>query len=347
MTAVPSGRSSGARSAIRRTHAAGSPLAVASGSCGSSLPANEVTTRRGRPSAPSATQNQNGEIRALDRAALGFAAERDRDLRRHPHPQSLERLALLGRERRVERELGHQTHRHRHDGGVGLDPIVAGLDLDAPASLGDAGRANPEADVGQQAGDGVGDRAVAASHAPVDGGFGGQASRVPAGAPRDAIQVARERPLQARLRDGARPVVARDGIQHRPHRAPVGVRRGEVRVRGLQERVELGHRDGAAAARLPPQVVDAGHARLEPQPVDRGLQDVVVRHDPLGAELGELAVLELDREDPAPHALAGLEHDHRDPGVVEVERGRQPREPGPDDHHISHVPHDPALDWLA
>ena len=120
-----------------------------------------------------------------------------------------------------------------------------------------------------------------------------------------------------------------------------------MRVRGLQERVELGHRDGAAAARLPPQVVDPGHARLEPQPVDRGLQDVVLRHDPLGAEFGELAVLELDRQDPAPHALAGLEHDHRDPGVVEVEGGGQPREPRPDDHHISHVFARSALDWLA
>ena len=72
-----------------------------------------------------------------------------------------------------------------------------------------------------------------------------------------------------------------------------------------------------------------------------------LRHDPLGAELGELAVLELDREDPAPHALARLEHDHRDPGVVEVEGGGQPREPRPDDHHISHVSARSALDWLA
>jgi hypothetical protein len=170
---------------------------------------------------------------------------------------------------------------------------------------------------------------------------------VPTGAPRDAIQIARERSLQPRLRDGARPVVARDGIQHRAHRAPVGVRRGEVRVRGLEEGVELGHRNGGPAARLPPQVVDPGHARHELQPVDRGLQDVVLRHDPLGAELGELAVLELDRQDPASHTLAGLEHDHGGPGVVQVERGGQPREPGPHDHHISHVSARSALDWLA
>ncbi len=35
------------------------------------------------------------------------------------------------------------------------------------------------------------------------------------------------------------------------------------------------------------------------------------------------------------------------PGVVQVEGGGQPREPGPDDHHISHVSARSALDWLA
>jgi hypothetical protein len=120
-----------------------------------------------------------------------------------------------------------------------------------------------------------------------------------------------------------------------------------MRVRGLEERVERLHRDSGPAARLPSQVVDAGHARGEPQPVDRRLEDVVIRHDPLGAELGDLAVLELDGEHPAPDPIARLEHDHREPRVVEVERGGQPCEARSHHRDVYRVTHGPTIDWLA
>ncbi len=43
-----------------------------------------------------------------------------------------------------------------------------------------------------------------------------------------------------------------------------------------------------------------------------------------------------------PDPIARLEHDHREPVVVQVERGRQPGEPGPDDHDVR-VGHEPML----
>jgi hypothetical protein len=119
-----------------------------------------------------------------------------------------------------------------------------------------------------------------------------------------------------------------------------------VLVRGLEERVELGHRHGRIAPGFPAEVVDAGLAHDQAEPVGRGLQHLVLGEDPLGAELGDLAVLELERKHSATHAVSRLEHGHRETRVVEVERGRQPCEAGPDHrdvYPVGHRPHDRSV----
>src|SRR6185436_8721047 len=188
--------------------------------------------------------------------------------------------------------------------------------------------------VGQLTDRGLGDRAVPPLHPSVDGGFGRELARVPSRSPRDERQVARERPREARPRDRARPIVSGDEVEGFAHRALGRIHRREVCVGGLQERVELGHRHGGLPARLPAQVVDARLARDQAESVDRGLEGLVLGEDPLGTELDDLAVAELDRVDPPAHAVAGLDHDDVEAGVVELQGRGEAREPGPDHEDV-------------
>ena len=68
------------------------------------------------------------------------------------------------------------------------------------------------------------------------------------------------------------------------------------------------------------------------------LREVILRRpDPLAADLDDLAGVggaQSMVQRPATDAIAGLEHDHRAPGRVELARGREAREAGADDDHI-------------
>ena len=143
-------------------------------------------------------------------------------------------------------------------------------------------------------------------------------------------------------------------LQPHPHRGAPGVRRiqrveeraerqagrsvrsdrGQRRIGRREERVLLLLSRSAGPARLPAEVVDPGLLQVDAETIGPRSQLGVPRHDPFGAHLGDLVVVQPNRPDPAAHAFAGLDHRHVPPGVGQGPRRREPREarPNHDDH---------------
>ena len=119
----------------------------------------------------------------------------------------------------------------------------------------------------------------------------------------------------------------------------VGGARG-VRRRALGEPLECGLESGLGHGLLAdgdsPAVGRPLEHQRDPEPLGQPLHHVVPGQDELGAALDDRPIAEGHRPDPAPHAVARLEHGHlRSAGAQGVGRG-EAREAGTDDDDPLH-----------
>ena len=238
----------------------GSPATAPSEACASSDPANDVRHRRATPSAPFATQHQNGSSALWTARGSGEPSERDRQLGGRPHRQLAERVPEVVGEPWIEPQTRGDACGERHDhGGRAHRDVALHVDHHLVGTCVTDRIRCPRRTSGNEPAIASGSdwlprvirRYVAAGAANASGSADDAQGHL--------SQVDRVRPLQAhphRVATGAGRVQRVDERAQRQAGALVRGERGERRVGGREERVLFLQARGAGPARLPPAIVD-------------------------------------------------------------------------------------------